>query len=82
MKLGLAASRGVFLEEVLFDGLVVFGLGFRESLWGGVGLEGLESGLDVFFDSFVVLGALDGLTSGFFGRFDNRHFLLFLPVMN
>ena len=71
----LAASGGIFLEEILFDGFVVFGLSFGESLGRRVGFEGLESGLDVFLDSFVVLGTFNGLPGSLFGRFDNRHFL-------
>ena len=75
MKLGLAARGGVFLEEILFDGFVVFGLGLGKILGSRVGFESLECGFDGFLDFFIVLGALGSLAGSFFGRFDNRHFL-------
>ena len=75
MKLGLASSGGVFLDEIFLDGFVVLGLSFCESLRSRIGFESLEGGFDILLDLCVVLGALFGLTSGLFGGFNNRHFV-------
>lgn len=68
-----AARSGILLEEAFFDSFVVLGLGFGHGLGGRIILESLESGLDIALDTLILSGALDGLTCGLFGGFNNRH---------
>jgi len=70
---GFAARGGVFLEQAFFDGFVVLGLDFAGASRGGGFFETFEGGFDVLFDRCVFGGALGGLPSGFFGRFDDWH---------
>lgn len=70
---GLATGGSILLQEALFRGLVIFGLSFGKILGSRIGFESFQCGFDGFLDLLVVCGALFGLTSGFFRRFDNRH---------
>ncbi len=70
---GFAATDGVSLQEAFFDGFVVFGLSLRKIGRSRISFESLDGSFDALFDFLVVLSALDGLASGFFCGFNNRH---------
>lgn len=70
---GFAAADGISLHETFFDGFVIFRLSLGEVGGGRIGFKGFDGGFDILFDFLIVLSALDGLASGFFCGFDNRH---------
>ena len=69
----LATGGGIFLQETLFDGFIVFALDFLHIFGGRGSLKGFKGEFDGFFNFEVFKVALRGLASGFLGGFNNRH---------
>ena len=76
MQFSLAATGGVFLQQIFFHCFVVFGLSLGQSLWSGVGFESFQSSFDRLFDLDIVASAFFRLPGGLFGRLNNRHIVI------